>query len=169
VISLALSAIVTALVLSYVIFQFDIGDGNFSFSLSFCKKAGSSSEVNCSVLCTSFDSEEDVVAKYPEAVLILKKLSNFPNVEIQHTVDATKLLNYFPSSSFDEVIFNFPHLGFEDLILHRSLIAHLIQRLEYLNFCCILLILSFSANSVVNANGYFILSLAESQEIGWEM
>jgi hypothetical protein len=91
----------------------------------------SSSEVKCFVLCTSFDSEEGVVAKYPETVLILKKLGKLPNVEIQHTVDATKLLDYFPSTLFDEVIFNFPHLGFEDLILHRSLIAHLIQRLVY--------------------------------------
>lgn len=107
-----------------------LGDGNFSFSCSFCTLIEDLSKVHeiNQVICTSFDSEQEVLSKYPESVPLLKALRRLPFVTLQHQVDATRIRDKFPDSKFDEVIFNFPHLGFENLGLHQALVAHIIDR-----------------------------------------
>eukprot|EP01040_Poterioochromonas_malhamensis_P000696 gene696-744_t len=147
-----------------------LGDGNFSFSYAYYEQIsvlteGISSAVK--IYCTSFDSDIEIAQKYPESEKYLKSLRRDPSrVTVLHNVDATQL-DSFPfhnpseselnsskvSSAFNEVIFNFPHLGYEDLMMHQSLIAHILH----------------SIKQVLAPNAVAIISLAQSQQIGWKL
>ena len=146
-----------------------IGDGNFSFSTAYChelcerflvKDERKAKTVN--IFCTSFDSASAIKQKYPDSDYFLRSLKKWPqHVSIIHDIDATKLNNmkfYNPENhlvvdEFHEIIFNFPHLGFEDIHMHRSFMAHLFE----------------SVKSKLLPKGTFILSLAQSQKVGWRM
>eukprot|EP01031_Cornospumella_fuschlensis_P034441 gene34441-41685_t len=104
-------------------------------------------------MCTSFDSYEDVTDKYPESKSILKKLQKDSLCIVVHSVNATTISKYFPNEKFDEIIFNFPHLGFEDLHSHRALIAHFLHSsLECLVF-----------------SGFIHVALSSEQSEKWEI
>lgn len=118
------------------------------------------------IYCTSFDSDIEIAQKYPESEKYLKYLRRDPSrVIVIHNIDATKLESYtFPESemsslkissspAFDEVIFNFPHLGYEDLMMHQSMIAHILH----------------SVKQVLAPSAVMIISLAQSQQIGWKL
>ena len=57
------------------------------------------SSSSVTLLCTSFDSESQVLAKYHDAKDILSALGKFPNVCIYHGVNAWELVSTFPISS----------------------------------------------------------------------
>lgn len=119
------------------------------------------------IYCTSFDSDIEIAQKYPESEKYLNSLRRDPSrVTVLHNVDATQLESYpfhnpseselnssKVSSAFNEVIFNFPHLGYEDLMMHQSLIAHILH----------------SIKQVLAPNAVAIISLAQSQQIGWKL
>jgi hypothetical protein len=105
-----------------------IGDGNFSFSLAYVKRLEDCNLKADSVFCTSFDPDEDLFEKYPESESVLSLLQKYSFVRIMHNVDATQLGSAFPDETFDEIIFHFPHLGYENLQLHKALVAHIMHR-----------------------------------------
>ena len=93
------------------------------------------------IVATSFDSYEDVITKYPESKSILLSLRNSINnikVEVVHNVNAVllheqlynSLLNKMSQedNKFDLIIFNHPHVGYEDICIHQSLLAHFFNR-----------------------------------------
>ncbi len=94
-------------------------------------------------MATSFDSATELNRKFPETNHYLKELkkakSSNLNVSVLNDIDATKLQLYdrlFQEAlgidvvRFDEIIFNFPHLGFENMTLHQALIAHIMYRYD---------------------------------------
>ena len=111
-----------------------LGDGNFSFSLSFAEhklglkrkdeKGEQSSALRypqketidnqtCSytLYATSYDSQE-VVNKNENAVKNVQSLNELNSVVVLHNVDATNLrMTFNQSINFKTVIFNFPHVG----------------------------------------------------------
>jgi hypothetical protein len=101
-----------------------LGDGNFSFSSCFVRSLTSS---HYSIHCTSFDSHSSLQTKYPESAHHLGQVQSESNTLVSHDVDATSLHKY-DLGSFNAIIFNFPHLGIEDCLLHASLLAHVIHR-----------------------------------------
>eukprot|EP01125_Pyxidicula_operculata_P006367 TRINITY_DN2212_c0_g1_i1.p1 TRINITY_DN2212_c0_g1~~TRINITY_DN2212_c0_g1_i1.p1 ORF type:complete len:284 (-),score=40.44 TRINITY_DN2212_c0_g1_i1:65-916(-) len=88
-----------------------VGDGNFSFSLS----VGSELNLGANLVATSYDSEDVLFSKYPEAKDNLDYLKGL-GVIVLHDVDATdlestlKLPNRDGASSidFDRIVFQFP-------------------------------------------------------------
>ena len=113
-----------------------LGEGNFSFSQDILKiliEHPPKDEIR-SIVATSFDTRSEVLEKYSNSEKTLNGLNTNEIVTVLHGIDATKelkaqLMNT-PSemTSFDHVIFNFPHLGYEDLKAHSSLIAHILYR-----------------------------------------
>lgn len=105
-----------------------VGDGDFSFALAFCQK------YKCSrrLVATSYDSKSELLEKYTTARSNLAGLRNTLNVRVQHGVDATKLHTYFSPSSFDRVLFNFPHTGMQRVHLNRSLMEGFFKSAKYI-------------------------------------
>lgn len=98
-----------------------VGEGDFSFAVSLLKM----NYVDPSkLLATSFDSREDVLAKYPNAEENLNFL-NEEGVRVIHEIDATDLVSslklnpgkkvqpklFDVRQKLDYVMFNFPHTG----------------------------------------------------------
>jgi 25S rRNA (uracil2634-N3)-methyltransferase len=85
-----------------------IGDGDFSFSLSICKKL----ESGLKIMTTSYDSHEIVTTKYPESIKFIEEIQELGST-VLHGVDAVDLRNtlVFPEGcpiKFDRIIFQFP-------------------------------------------------------------
>jgi 25S rRNA (uracil2634-N3)-methyltransferase len=91
-----------------------VGEGDFSFAKSLVTE-----HACANVTTTSFDSDEEVRAKYPRFAQIYDELSALtPPVPIHHTIDATKLGSYKALRSteereggWDTIAFMFPHTG----------------------------------------------------------
>lgn len=89
-----------------------VGDGDFTFSLALARSLGP----NAKLVCTSYQSEKEVLSIYSDAANTLAALSNFANVTICHDVDATKLSSTLSSNGnkigkgrrFKRILFNFP-------------------------------------------------------------
>ncbi|KAJ3317819.1 hypothetical protein HDU76_001041 [Blyttiomyces sp. JEL0837] len=101
---------------------------------------------NVTLLCTSFDTYDQVISKYPESKEILRYLTKKRNVRVMHSINAWELATHFKPTaesmslppnlkwtqglrvnntvSFDTICWNHPHLGTEDFRLHRFLMAH---------------------------------------------
>ena len=113
-----------------------LGEGNFTFSHDLIKVLIDSPfiEGNERIVTTSFDERPDLCKKYSSAEKILSGLNTFDHVKVINGIDATKnlksqlLLNSCLEIEFDHIIFNFPHLGYEDLTAHSSLVAHILYR-----------------------------------------
>jgi hypothetical protein len=106
-----------------------LGDGNFSFSLSLLNNLQLFRIENTKVVATSFDSYDEVRSKYSNANCIINELQKFSNVSVMFDVDACNLQNVFISGEkFENIIFNFPHLGIEDCCKHSSFLAHIFHR-----------------------------------------
>ena len=95
-----------------------VGDGNFSFSLSFLKRLDQLNQVISTFQCTSYDSYDSLLLKYPEVTAVFHDLLQFNDkqkfVYIHHNIDATSGLYQQLSVDlikFQYIIFNFPHLG----------------------------------------------------------
>ena len=106
-----------------------LGDGNFSFSLSLCKRLElTSSTSGDRVVATSFERLERVLLR-PLAEENLRQLKDSHCVDTLHEVDATNLeacqdLRRL-KLTFDFIIFNFPHAGGKNKIhLNRTLLKN---------------------------------------------
>ena len=148
-----------------------LGDGNFSFSLALANHLFNANDdldvksqnpgyryldldscTDVSMHTTSFDSHQELLAKYPESESILNRLSKYPRVSIEHCVNAWELERHF-EHSFDIIIWNHPHLHREDFRLHRFLLAH------FLN----------SATKRLNPESKLCISLVDGQETRWQL
>lgn len=133
-----------------------LGEGNFSFTLGLIKRLSSmntpsSTASTYNVLSTSYDSYDDIKQKYPDSAMHTLNMINkhckthngsnmniIINVSILHSIDATiSISNQIRTTSsmidariFDYIIFNFPHLGVEDCMLHKSMIAHFMHSIK---------------------------------------
>lgn len=95
--------------MSYVLL---VGEGNFSFTLSYCKKWPLDSREK--VLSTSFDERASVERRHVEAAGTIQELQDENKVAVHFCIDATKLDKYdviLENSPFSRIIFNFPHVG----------------------------------------------------------
>lgn len=124
-----------------------VGDGNFSYSLALARHEA------VALTATSFDTFDELVAKYPEAERICSQLKAL-GACVAHGVDATNLRATLRSSStFDRVVFNHPHCGEENVRRHQSLLSHFfVSALEVL----------------ASGGGRVHLTLAEGQPERWE-
>lgn len=100
-----------------------VGEGDFSFALSIVKNLLIDPQ---NLIATSFDSEEEVIAKYPNARDNIDFLRG-SGVNVFHLIDATdipltmKIVNnnrrrtgiklFTPYKKLNHVMFNFPHTG----------------------------------------------------------
>jgi hypothetical protein len=118
-----------------------LGDGNFSFTLSLHNLIRQSLS-QYHITATSYDSRDAILAKYHESYRILNILDSYKDgLVICHGVDATQSLALQLQTNrtkFDEIIFNFPHLGVENCLLHSYLLGHtlhwyIIQLFHFLN------------------------------------
>eukprot|EP01033_Poteriospumella_lacustris_P013535 gene13535-9687_t len=136
-----------------------LGDGNLSFSLALSRRLRDSSVESLndwSVTATTFDTTEKLLEKYPESNHVLQEMASArlrDHVRVQNDVDAIHLSEAFADEVFDQIVFNFPHLGFEDLLRHQAFLSHLFE----------------SCKDVLHEFGYVHIALAESQEFGWQL
>ena len=120
-----------------------LGEGDFSFTHAFlCRLTDVNQLTAFDVVTTSYDSERDVLTKYPHAKKTLGTFAKNTDSRIRvcHDIDATKSLvtqlSLCPtttesvSQAIDHVVFNFPHLGVEDCKSHSSLVAHIFHRYD---------------------------------------
>lgn len=89
-----------------------IGEGNFSFARALLVDAPAGLEhlPPAAVTATSYDSEEDCYAKYPDAKEIVETVRR-RGAQVLFNVDATRLHKYpaFKGRRWDRIVWNFPH------------------------------------------------------------
>ena len=163
-----------------------LGDGDFSYSLDcaeyLVKRRSSATEfssdnnynnVNVHLICTGFDSIDDLKVKYKDIDSILTKLHgynlissmtpslkkrrstkssttnsdgndddddnnnsvnnhhhHYVRITTEHGVDAIVLPSSYRNKSFRRIIFNHPHLGIEDAVLHHRFLCHMFYSLS---------------------------------------
>ncbi|KAJ3210486.1 hypothetical protein HDU67_005251 [Dinochytrium kinnereticum] len=146
------------------------------------------------ILSTSFDSREQLLAKYPESRDILVGLEKFSkNVLVRHGVNAWELASFYKpvgtsdaanpdvkgqvpdwtlgqredgTVGFDAIVWNHPHLGTEDFRLHRFLMAHFFRSVSE--------VLRrpdppAEDGKVVQLGGCVVVSLVRGQETRWNL
>ncbi|CAM39002.2 hypothetical protein, unknown function [Leishmania braziliensis MHOM/BR/75/M2904] len=123
-----------------------VGEGNLSFTYALVKRLSSSAAVRratrsdltdgvrrrdtvVEVTATTFDSAADLLRKYPEAGRYLTYFAAKQRVRVRYFggVNATSLSSVSAAlrdSPSHLLIFNNPHIGFEDLYRQRSLLSH---------------------------------------------
>lgn len=135
-----------------------LGEGNFSFTRSLFTIL-SELKIEAQILATSYDTEAELIQKYPEFLFIKSEIAKLSiksqvNVQFLHSVNATNLNNntHLKDLLFDEIIFNFPHLAMENLFIHRSFLSHFL----------------FSSKCLLNENeGILSVALSETQCKNW--
>uniref|UniRef100_A0A0G4FQG7 C2H2-type domain-containing protein n=1 Tax=Chromera velia CCMP2878 TaxID=1169474 RepID=A0A0G4FQG7_9ALVE len=110
------------------------------------------------IVATSFDERDELLEKYPECEGIFLRLESHPeHVSLMHGVNAWALEDSFPLSlsekKFDRVVWNHPHLGIEDLRLHRFLMSHFFH----------------SARNALAVSGILVVSLVDGQAERWRL
>ena len=177
-----------------------LGDGNFSFSLALAQlllsreqqpsnipldgkkiqsaaieylglPKGKKTAEEIHLLCTSFDSREEVVEKYPESEPILERLeTGFASsgaggqVEVRHRINAWELPAHFHQEfpeGFDAIVWNHPHLGLENFRLHRFLMAHFLHSAKE--------VLRRSSRDAATMEPRICVSLVQGQETRWDL
>lgn len=119
-----------------------VGDGNFSFARAFLRQnTDSIRDCALTVIATSLDTKDELIAMYPTAEAILQELSA-GGVRVQHDVNATRLQSYTvlapqaeepqEAVQFDRIVFNFPHFAEgghkrNKIHLHRTLLRDFFQ------------------------------------------
>lgn len=81
-----------------------VGEGNLTFSVSLARLAGTSAK---NMTSTTFQSTNDYTNETARNARILTK----SGARVMAGVDATKLSNWFGSTSFDLIVFQFPNVG----------------------------------------------------------
>ncbi|KAI9980277.1 hypothetical protein PInf_026458 [Phytophthora infestans] len=139
-----------------------VGDGNFSYSLALAKQhKNQGNDTPVQLTATSYDSYNELVAKYPESKRICGQLKEL-GASVMHRVDATNLRESLVAAgaeqlTFDAVVFNHPHCGEENVRRHQSLLSHF--------YTSALEILEDSEED--EGNG-ILLTLAEGQPERWQ-
>ncbi|KAI6112452.1 hypothetical protein EDD16DRAFT_1165551 [Pisolithus croceorrhizus] len=91
-----------------------IGEGNFSFARALLvdPPAGLEHLPPAAVTATSYDSEEDCYAKYPDAKEIVETVRS-RGAQVLFNVDATRLHKCpaLKGRKWDRIVWNFPHAG----------------------------------------------------------
>jgi hypothetical protein len=124
-----------------------VGEGNLSFAYALVRRlsrsvgfrratqsaaAGAWGSV-AEVVATTYDSEAELAAKYPEAAAFRAYFAVKQRVRVRYVgcVNATALTSSLADADvtlaqqrFHLVVFNNPHIGFEDLYRQRSLLSH---------------------------------------------
>eukprot|EP01035_Chromulina_nebulosa_P027848 gene27848-36676_t len=107
------------------------------------------------LIATSFDSLAEIAVKYPEAISLIDELNKFELSDALHSIDATNLGKCLSDkSTFDCIIFNFPHLGTENCFQHSSFLAHIFDSAKYI---------------MKNSTSTLNIALSESQSIRWKL
>ena len=134
-----------------------LGDGDLSFSHSLVRRLEAeklTGDRRASVMCTSYDTREEVLRRYPASRSILASLLESPggdggeagsssssrkrkragkrkrtSVSVLHRVNAAAIGETLAGfgrghPGFDLLWFNFPHSGAEDRPRHRALLRH---------------------------------------------
>ncbi|GET89092.1 hypothetical protein, unknown function [Leishmania tarentolae] len=123
-----------------------VGEGNLSFAYALVKRLSRSAAVRratqkdpvvaerrrgilVEVTATTFDSKAELSRKYPEAVGFLAYFTTKQRVHVRYygDVNATALASAtapLGEHPWHLLIFNNPHIGFEDLYRHIALLAH---------------------------------------------
>ncbi|XP_058725457.1 uncharacterized protein At4g26485-like [Vicia villosa] len=113
-----------------------VGEGDFSFSLSLARAFGSA--VN--MVATSLDDRESLVLQYGSASSNLRELEVL-GCTIFHNVDVHNMTqhHYLNNKSFNRIIFNFPHAGFDyrestdiQIMLHKRLVSGFLKSAKYM-------------------------------------
>ena len=100
-----------------------VGDGDFSFSWSFARMYFKANLSVKQLVCTSYDSNSDVLRKYGSVAEDCVKRLTDRNVRVAHDIDGTNLEGSGVSSMrFDHIIFNFPHSGAQRVHENRVLL-----------------------------------------------
>ncbi|XP_058725456.1 uncharacterized protein At4g26485-like [Vicia villosa] len=102
-----------------------VGEGDFSFSLSLARAFGSAANM----VATSLDDRESLVLKYGSASSNLNELEVL-GCTIFHNVDVHNMTqhHYLNNKSFNRIIFNFPHAGFD----YRELVSGFLKSAKYM-------------------------------------
>ncbi|KAJ3026456.1 UNVERIFIED_CONTAM: hypothetical protein HDU68_005631 [Siphonaria sp. JEL0065] len=100
-----------------------VGEGNFSFSNSLLSTIYVESPEN--MTATSYDSEEVVHEKYPDAMSHITPLVE-SGVKVLHGIDACNLnkTKALKGKLFDVIVFNFPHVGLGIKDQDRNIMAN---------------------------------------------
>lgn len=96
-----------------------VGEGNFSFSLALAEMIHGGFEMHC----TTFDSEEIMLQKYPQSQEITSSLLEI-GATVHYKVDGTELTKHLKKKRFSKIIFNFPHVGKGIKDMHRNILAN---------------------------------------------
>lgn len=115
-----------------------VGEGDFSFAKSLVTE-----HACANVTATSFDSDEEVRAKYPTFAQIHDDLAALtPPVPFHHSIDATKLGSYKTLRSaeereggWDTIAFMFPHTGGLSTDVNRQVRANQALLVGFFNSC----------------------------------
>lgn len=121
-----------------------IGEGDFSFAKALVEENYVRAE---NVIATSFDTRDEVVAKYPNMEEILGFLAE-EGVKVLHSVDAANLVTSLRLKAgkkqvrlfdnyrrLDYIMFNFPHTGRGMKDVDRNIRDHQKLVLEYFRGC----------------------------------
>ncbi len=170
-----------------------LGEGNFSFTYSLCNRLKSLLQVHASskgstressptklpdthvstpekivIVTSAFDSEDEVLRKYPEMKHTISELRKLDRacehleIHVLYNFDATLpyIPQFLPTSAshigaFDSIIFNFPHLGIEDAKSHGCMVAHTMHVLQ--------------AALSGKESSHFLLAIADAQWERWNI
>ena len=111
-----------------------VGEGDFSFAAAIAKLPPDASadflglpgvrleELN--ITATSLDTFEQVTTTYPEALCNIETAVS-RGFAVLHGVDA--LDASVSSNNWNAVVWNHPHLGYEDAVAHKYLLSHFIH------------------------------------------
>ena len=113
-----------------------LGEGDYSFCNDLCRVIAEDEEALLSfhIIATSFDQRYELLEKYSAIQKTLATIASSGRATVIYGIDATKdlktqlMATSCETTIFDHIIFNFPHLGYENLKSHSSLIAHVLYR-----------------------------------------
>jgi uncharacterized C2H2 Zn-finger protein len=123
-----------------------LGDGDFSWSLDLARFLASTHSVDThcqqKLIATGIDEFKDLSKKYRNSNYILRELKRTAarnaqlSIEVRHGVNAIvdchkdKLSNQGSLPKAHIVIFNHPHLGTEDAVMHSRFLCHLFHSID---------------------------------------
>eukprot|EP00467_Chlorarachnion_reptans_P008990 CAMPEP_0114501880 /NCGR_PEP_ID=MMETSP0109-20121206/8743_1 /TAXON_ID=29199 /ORGANISM="Chlorarachnion reptans, Strain CCCM449" /LENGTH=444 /DNA_ID=CAMNT_0001679657 /DNA_START=100 /DNA_END=1434 /DNA_ORIENTATION=+ len=99
-----------------------LGDGDFTFTRGLIRSRPDRD--GSGILATSYDSEDAVKAKYPNAEDVLTEIRRY-KASIMHGVDCRKLhTGALSQRKFSRIIFNFPHSGKQRVHVNKALLRN---------------------------------------------